>query len=449
MGTEKRQYGLFTAISMIVGIAIGAGVFFKTDEILKYTGGNVFLGVVVFCIGAFSIIFGSLTVAELAIRSKKSGGAIGYYEEYISEGVASGFGWFQFFVYFPTLGSVVSYVGSTYVCSLLGIRKSLESELIVSLTIISLFFILNIVSSKFGSYFQNATTIIKLIPLIVLTIAGFALAGTNPEIPSGVELVTFKDVGLSWIAALVPIAFTYDGWIITTSLTNEVKSPQKTMPRALTLGPIIVLVSYVMYFIGINKMLGPEYIMSVGNRAINVAGNKVFGGQYGEKILLIFVIISVLGVINGVILGAIKMPSILRNKKMFPGFREDFEEKVTLKSCVVPFLTFVFWSVVNYIFFKFKVLAVGSDVSSISIVFSYVFYTLLYVKVMKMRKSGEIHSNIKGYVFPILAIVGALIIIIGGFMSDPIYAVLFSIFCVAVSLAGYKYFQKNSVVTGK
>ena len=76
--TSKNKYGLLTCITMIVGVVIGSGIFFKSDDILVATNGNIFLGALAFCIAAISIIFGSLTVAELAARTDKPGGPISY-----------------------------------------------------------------------------------------------------------------------------------------------------------------------------------------------------------------------------------------------------------------------------------------------------------------------------------------------------------------------------------
>jgi len=73
---KQKEYGLFTAITMIVGIVIGSGIFFKSDDILNYTGGSVSLGIFVFAFAAISIVFGSLTIGELAARNSKSGGII-------------------------------------------------------------------------------------------------------------------------------------------------------------------------------------------------------------------------------------------------------------------------------------------------------------------------------------------------------------------------------------
>ena len=46
----EKKYGLLTAICMVVGIVIGSGVFFKAQDILNYTGGNMPLGILVYTI---------------------------------------------------------------------------------------------------------------------------------------------------------------------------------------------------------------------------------------------------------------------------------------------------------------------------------------------------------------------------------------------------------------
>ncbi len=82
MSKDNEKYSLLTAISMIVGICIGSGIFFKADDVLRDTGGNVGLGILIFIIGALGIIFGSLSLSELAVISKVDGGLIGYFEEF-------------------------------------------------------------------------------------------------------------------------------------------------------------------------------------------------------------------------------------------------------------------------------------------------------------------------------------------------------------------------------
>ncbi len=445
MENKKEHYGLLTATTMIIGIVIGSGIFFKSDDVLNFTGGSVSLGVLVLCIGAFSIIFGSLTLTELSMRTKKSGGFVGYYEEFISKRIASGFGWFQTFVYYPTLNAVVSWVAAIYICSLWNITVSLEGQIIMAFIILVFIYGMNIISLKIGGYFQNLSTIIKLIPLISIAVIGMFWTGNPPAVPQGVELKTVTDVGIGWLSALAPIAFSYDGWIIATSITNEVKNPKKNMTLALIIGPLVILSVYLLYFIGITKILGPEYILSTGNAAVNKVG-ELFLGNGGSSLLLVFIIISILGVVNGITLGSLRMPQALGSKGMIP-----YSDKVaiinpkiglSIRSCAISFISTTVWLVLHYFTQKSNILR-GGDVSEIAIVFSYVCYIILYIKVISMKKTNIIKSKFKGIICPIFGCLGSLVILFGSLVSNPLYVSLFMVFCLLVGSIGVIYYMKK------
>lgn len=438
---KKEHYGLFTATTMIVGIVIGSGIFFKSDDVLRYTGGNTLLGVLVLCIGALSIIFGSLTITELSIRTKKNGGIVGYFEDFISPKAGSAFGWFQTFVYYPTINAVIAWVAAIYFFSFIHVKASLEMQVLFGFFIFSFIYGMNLLSYRFGGYFQNISTVIKLIPLILIASVGLFWNNAAPAIPADVSIIPRTDVGFKWVAALAPIAYFFDGWIITTSITNEVKNPKKNMPLALIIGPIIVLSVYLLYFLGLNRMLGSEYIMSTGNEAVNMVGTLLFG-QYGATILLAFVIIAVIGVINGISLGSIRLPQALASKNMLPNSDKiakiDPKYEISLRSGLISYVITVIWMFLHYLTQKSGILH-SSDISEISIVFSYSCYTILYLKVIRMKKENIITSIFKGVICPSLALCGSAIILIGGIVSNPFYVICFIVFCSLVCLAGYLY----------
>ncbi|OJF93753.1 APC family permease [Alkalibacterium sp. 20] len=439
---EKREhYGLSTAISMIVGISIGSGIFFKSDDILQATGGSVWLGILVFLIGAFCVIFGSITMSQLASRSKKRGGVISYYEEFVSPRFASAFGWFQLFVYFPTITAVVSWVSGIYTISLLNLTPTLELQTLLGFGYLSFFFLMNYMSYKLGGRFQNITTVVKMIPLIGVALIGLFWSQGTPALPEGVAVVESSAVGWGFLAALAPIAFSFDGWIVSTSITQEVKQHHKNMPIALTVGPLIVLAVYLAFFLGMIAIVGTEYILSAGDQAISQIGYSIFGAS-GEKILLTFVLIAILGVVNGISLGYIRLPQTLASKSMIP-FSEKIaqisdKEGLSPYAALSAYLITVFWLVVHFLTMRFDVLA-GGDISEIAIVFSYVAYILLYVKVMGLKKTGVIKSTFLGTVAPVLGVIGSLVILLGGVISNPVYSPVFLLFSGAVCVLGYLY----------
>lgn len=443
MEKEIKHYGLGTAISMIVGICIGSGIFFKADDILRFTGGNIGLSVFVFFIGAFCVIFGNITLSQLASRTEQAGGIIAYFEEFISPKAASAFGWFQVFAYYPSIAVVVSWVAGIYTIMLFNLQSTLEMQIAIGTGYLLFFHILNYYSLRMGGIFQNLSTIMKIIPLLGIGIIGIFWNQPHP-VTTEQLVVPLQEVGVSWLAALVPIAFSFDGWVISTSITHEVKNAKKTMPIALTMGPLIVLGVYLAYFLGMSSLVGPEYILATGDNTIYEIGNRLFGSS-GGFIILFFILIAVLGVVNGLVLGNIRLPQSLAIKGMIPNSekikvmddRTHLSPYAALTSCGISLI----WMVIHYFTQKTQILS-GGDVSEIAIVFSYLTYVVLYGKVMQMKNQGIIESPLLGKVFPLLGMAGSAIIVIGGIISNPIFVPIFLIICLIISLTGYFYKKK-------
>lgn len=422
---KKNEYGLFTTIAMIVGIVIGSGIFFKSDNILVATNGSIALGVLVFSLAAVSIIFGSLTIAELASRNDKAGGIITYAEDACNKSVACAFGWFHTFLYYPTLISVVAWVAGIYICLLFGIEGTLTIQVLLGFVVILFLFLTNTLSTKLGGYMQNFSTVIKLIPLIIIAIFGLFFGD-----PSAIHFSDLTQMSsLSWMAAIAPIAFSFDGWIIATSLSHEIKNPKKNLPLALIVAPLFILVCYILYFVGISIYIGPEKVMALGDAHVDLAATQLLG-PWGAKIILIFVIISILGTVNGLILGLIRLPYALAIRDMFPKSHHfsHIHEKfgVSLPSALVALGITCLWMFLHYLTLHYELLP-NSDISEISITFNYVAYVVLYIKVFKLGKDGEIKGIWRGKLNPILAILGSFMILLGS-MGGSLFWV-YAAFC--------------------
>lgn len=61
----EKKYGLWTTVSMVIGIVIGSGIFFKADNILMASGGNVKTALLAWLVGAISMIFGALVFCRV------------------------------------------------------------------------------------------------------------------------------------------------------------------------------------------------------------------------------------------------------------------------------------------------------------------------------------------------------------------------------------------------
>ncbi|MGP6140613.1 APC family permease [Jeotgalibaca sp. A127] len=434
MDSENKHYGLGTAISMIVGILVGSGIFFKADDILGFTGGNVGLSVLVFGIGAFCVIFGNITLSQLAARTDRRGGVLAYFEEFISDKAAAGFGWFQIFAYYPSISVVVSWVAGIYTTMLFGLPNNLELQTLIALGYLIFFFALNYFSLKMGGRFQNISTIMKLIPLIGIGLVGVFWKAPVP-VTSETLIVPLDQVGWGWLAALPATAFSFDGWVVATSITHEVKDAKRNMPIALTVGPLIVLGVYLAYFLGMVAIVGPEYILQHRDNTIYEIGQILFGEQ-GGTLILSFILIAVLGVVNGLVLGVLRMPQSMATKGMLPKSDKikviNDKTQLSPSAAVLSISISVGWMVIHYLTQKLGVLS-GGDVSEIAIVFSYITYIWLYMKVFQLSKNK---------IIPLLGILGSIIIVTGGVVSNPTFVPLFLIACSIIFYSGYTYMKK-------
>ena len=442
--SSKGRYNLITALAMIVGIVIGSGIFFKADNVLKYTHGNVGLGVMIFVLAAIAIIFGSLTIAELAKRTDAHGGLIGYADEFVSPHFSTMIGWFQLFLYYPTLGVVVTWVVGIYTALLFGVQDaSLELQMGIGLAWFVICYLFNVIAAVFAGRFQVFATVVKLIPLFVLGLMAFLYGDPVTAITHPSEQARQATQSLAWLGAIGPIAFSFDGWVVSTSISGEIKHAKRNLPIALIVAPMLILLGYLLYFIGITAYLGADQVMALGDESVNVVASNLFGAT-AAKAFLVFVVISVMGTVNGLVLGLIRLPYSLAVKSLIP-FSERLRQvspkyHLSVASALLGFGLSLFWAVVHYWVMKSHVLG-DMDISEIAIVVSYLLYLVFYFAVFQLWRKGEVKSVLFGVISPLLASLGSLMVLFGG-MQNPLFLPVCLPICAAVLVLAYLYSRR-------
>ncbi|MEA5026189.1 MAG: APC family permease [Erysipelotrichaceae bacterium] len=442
---QKVKFGLPTAITMIVGIVIGSGIFFKADSLYSITNGNILLGCVYWLIGALGIIFGGLTIAEWAKRLDTVGGLISYSE--MAFGKIFGFlaGWFQTIIYLPALCAIIAFVAGVYLCQLFGLSGN---AWLWGLTLVALFgvFTLNVYATKLAAIFQTTTVIIKLIPLIIIGFVGVIFGDPSAVMTQGVTMPLL----FASSSGIVAVAFSYDGWLVAPSICHEIKDAKRNLPLALTFAPIFIMIVYIVYYVGISAIVGPEFIQTVVAKTNTIPtvykAAQILFGSYGAKIILTAVVLSILGVLNGLILGFTRMPYALALRKEIPGsdkiavVNKQFD--MPLLSCLIALLITLIWLGIHYLSTVMPALST-LDISSLPIIMTYFFYIVLYVGIIKLYLQKEIVSAVNGLIVPILAILGALVVIYGGFTMEN-FQIYLAVSFISVA-AGLLIIPKKSV----
>ena len=122
----KKELGFWEAVTLVVGMVIGSGIFFKPSIVFK-NAGTVKLGLLAWLIGGIITLAAGLTVAEIASAITKTGGLFVYLKELYGEKWAFLFGWVETFVYVPASSAALAIIFSTQATFFLKL-KQLRSE---------------------------------------------------------------------------------------------------------------------------------------------------------------------------------------------------------------------------------------------------------------------------------------------------------------------------------
>jgi APA family basic amino acid/polyamine antiporter len=440
----QKKYGLATAVAMVVGVVIGSGVFFKADDILKLTKGNLIHALIAWGIGAFSMIFGALVFAEYAQRIEKANGLVDYSEAAYGPKFGYLVGWFKGILYFSPLSAILAWVASLYTMILFKSNNPDNSKetWILAFIYLLIMSLLNWFAPILAGKFQITTTIVKLIPLFAV-----AIIGTISGIINGITISNFVEAGSqvanntgTLASAVVATAFAYEGWIVAITINNEIKDSKVNLPKALVIGTFIVFVVYITYFLGIAGVLPTETIVNEGDNAIRLATTQLFG-NIGSVVLTAFVVISCLGTLNGLVLSNMRIPYSLavRNQGPIPNILSKINPKTNtpinsgIFSGILTLIYLWLWyASLNEVFGKY----IGLD--EIPIVMVYGIYLSLYIWYIKEFKELNFF---KRFIIPSCAIIGALIILYGGITNPAIG--MYLLISLSVFASGLLFYRKN------
>lgn len=410
----QKRYGLFTAICMVVGIVIGSGVFFKAQDILNYTGGNLALGILAWVIGGVIMIICAFNFANFATKYLKVNGVVDYAEAIVGPRYAYMTGWFLTAIYYPAMTAVLAWVSARYTLILFNANADITSGLCMSLGAfyLCLAYAVNVLSPRIAGKFQVSATVIKLIPLAIIvvvgTIAGLANGNTTEAFASSVK--TSSSSFDSVFAGIGAAAFAYEGWIIATSINSELKDAKKNLPRALVIGTAIIMMIYITYFIGLTGGASVEVLETQGSTA---AFKNLFG-TVGSTVLNVFIVISCLGTLNGLMLANTRSLYSLSARGVGPAPKTfsqlDPQTNMPLNSSALTLLFCGAWYFYFYganltspIFGPFSF-----DSSELPIITVYALYIPIFIMFIAKEGKGNVFKNV---IMPALAIICSLFMI--------------------------------------
>ena len=294
-----RDEGLVRVIGVgalglsVVNMVVGAGIFVLPGRIAAELGSAAILAYLV-CSVAVALIF--LCFAEVGSRVTRSGGAYAYIEEAfgpLAGFIASILLWFGFSALADAAITVAMVETMTIAFPVLG--QSVPRAVFIICLFVFLAAV-NIRGAKAGVRLYVFNTLAKLVPLLLLLVVG--LFAINVENLAILEWPSARQFG----AGTILLFFAFSGAESALNASGEIKNPSKTVPMGLLVGIGGLLVLYVGLQTVAQGVLGAELANSTEAPLAAVAV-EVFG-DWGGKMLLVGVVISIYGAISGDMLGA-------------------------------------------------------------------------------------------------------------------------------------------------
>jgi APA family basic amino acid/polyamine antiporter len=292
-----RQLGARDAALIVMGGIIGTGIFMTPSVVAQRVHG-VALIMAAWIAGGIVVMLGAFVFAELAARRPHDGGFYAYLRDAFHPVLAFSYGWTLLLVSQSGGAAAAAVTFAAYFVPLTGIH--IDVRLLAALAV-AFFTLVNALGVRAGTTTQNWLMMLKIAAIAGLVLLGLLAphgggAAAPAGIPAGGSLAALAALGF----ALVPVMFSYDGYQTANFMTAELKQPERTLPRGLIYGVLLVLVLYLAVNAVDLLVLGPAKLAATATPASAVAQAAL--GPIGARIMAAIITLSALGFLSNQIL---------------------------------------------------------------------------------------------------------------------------------------------------
>ncbi|MDY6937199.1 MAG: amino acid permease [Cyanobacteriota bacterium] len=431
---NQNSIGLFTAICLVIANMVGTGVFTSLGfQAIDIKSGFVLL--MLWIVGGVFALCGALSYGELGAAMPRSGGEYHYLSKIYHPAIGFLSGWVSVTVGFAAPIALAAMALGTYTTSVFPGLSPLAIAVVVVIAVSGI----HARDLKFGSYFQDISTVGKVLLIVILIVCGFIFA--QPQDISFFPTATAPSAILSspFAISLVYVTYSYSGWNAAIYLASEVREPEKNVPRALFVGTAVVMVLYVLinfiflYSTPIDRLAGE---LEVGY----IAAESIFGTS-GAKIMGLLISFGLISSISSMVLAGPRVTQVIgedfpvfqilakKNRNGVPYYAILFQLSIVL----ILLITSTFEAVLTYLSFT---LTLSS------------FLTVLGVFVYRIRHP-EVDRPYQTWGYPIVPIIflGISLWILIFIFKDKTLESLAGLGTIALGLPIYFMALKNKMIS--
>ncbi|KRE88668.1 amino acid permease [Frateuria sp. Soil773] len=308
-GGYVRGLRPWDAALIVVGGIIGGGIFLNPGIAAQRTESGLALLLAWVGAGVLTLV-GALCYAELGARRPHAGGTYVYLREAFGPLAGFLFGWTMLLVIYSGSTAAVATIFASYAAAVLGLPASAALPLAAG----ALVFVagINLFGLRLGAQIQNVFALLKLLAVAALVVCGLLLAGAGGQ---AVLAVDPAREGAGFMGAALPVLFAYSGFTYLNNLAGEVREPQRTLPRALLAGMLLVIAAYALVNVAYLATLGHAGLAASTAPAADVM-NRMFG-PLGAKLIALGIAVSTLGFCNITLVAGARVLQVMGEDGLF------------------------------------------------------------------------------------------------------------------------------------
>ena len=453
----KRTLGLFTSTLLVVGLVIGSGVFKKIVPMAQTGMGEVAILMAWVAAGIITL-FVAFTLSGLASLTEESGGIYEYFRLSFGNFPAFLSGWASFtivdsgacaalgYLFGQTLNTIVPLSNPLQAWEHIPIANSIYpfSDFGVKLVgIAAIAFVtgVNFLGVREGGVFNNIITIAKIGGILLLIFLG--LTYKSHEVASVVQVVAAPRApeGMlfysAFLTAMLGAFWAYNGLDVATNISGEMINPKRDLPLALTFGTLLLITIYVLTNYSYMHVLPLGKLSAIHENEIGafIVAETLLGSN-GRLMLLMLFLISVFGALHS---NMVTVP-----RKYFRMAQEGYffqSAKSVHPRFKTPHLSLLYTMIMSCLLLLSGTFETLTDMVIFT---SFLFFGLLSIAVIKMKRNGTIKVKVVGYpVIPITFLAFCLALSINTIWVQPKQS-LMGLLLILIGLPFYYYFKKEN-----
>jgi len=309
---RNKTLGLPELIAIALGGMVGGGIFtilgVSVSIIGVYTPLAIIIGGMIASLAAYSYI-------KLGIHYKDEGATYSFYKKTFPESkfAASLIGWWVIFGYISTL-ALYAYTFASYALSGFDFSDNEWMRKLIAGAVILTFTLINIWSVKGMGKIEDMMVYTKL---VILAIISFVLIN-NSQTTIPILLENHGDSNLLSILMVASITFVaYEGFQLVINAVDEMKTPEKNIPRSIYSAIFIAIIIYVVISLGAILTIPFEEIVQNKEYALAAGANNILG-HWGTNLVILGALLATSSATSGTVFGASRQMAVIANDGYLP-----------------------------------------------------------------------------------------------------------------------------------